>query len=455
MVSVSFTDDGTRMLSISEDQTARIWDTRSGSQIGVFRAPGIDFYSVALFSPSGNYFATPDGIEWMLRDASSGEAVFKISSSEAFSFMPTGDGFMTIGDDPLLRDATASSAWQIRFYDLESRALVSRTSFQLGDRLGVRRLWMAAGAETILWVDDGYDLNAMKIGDLSVRHIESMPTTGSGWTGGTRLTPFTARASDSGTPSFAYELGPGFRLLDVQTTKTQAYGFEGQRVDGIEYVGDDLYVFMRREGWQTVDIHVVKDGSVRRLRTLEADQPIQVSPDGGYVAYKGSDVNTIMVEELATGTLIGEVSSAVPFRALKFSPDSKYLITQEVPPERRSPLYTLPGERRGTVLRLRRLDGFSEVGQRRVVGSFRDSVTDVVVHPTDGYLALLDRREDEIVLLNLDSGGVRTVVQLSGRPIDRMYFSADGAQLVGLSSQGGDGLEYVIWQRGRGDGVSA
>jgi WD40 repeat protein len=52
-VSVAFSPDGSKIVSGSWDNTIRLWDVQSGSELAVFKGHEPDVYSVA-FSPDGS-----------------------------------------------------------------------------------------------------------------------------------------------------------------------------------------------------------------------------------------------------------------------------------------------------------------------------------------------------------------------------------------------------------------
>ncbi len=57
MTSVAFNQDGTRVVSGSEDKTVRLWDAKTGKQLLVLRGH-TDAVSSVAFSPDGHRIAS-------------------------------------------------------------------------------------------------------------------------------------------------------------------------------------------------------------------------------------------------------------------------------------------------------------------------------------------------------------------------------------------------------------
>jgi len=151
---VSFSPDGGRLLTASDDNTARVWDTETGAPV----LPPLRHFGsveVARFSSGGGRVATASadntGRVW---DGVTGEPLTPALGHRGWgritdaAFSPTGDRFVTAGADGMVRVwPLASSEWPAD--DLERLAELlagSRIGADAGSLVPLdvgtlRRLW--------------------------------------------------------------------------------------------------------------------------------------------------------------------------------------------------------------------------------------------------------------------------------------------------------------------------
>ena len=113
----AFSPDGRRVVSASNDKTARVWDSSSGEQLAVLRGHG-DAVNSAAFSPDGRHVVSASSDKTLrLWDASSGAqlAVLRGHSGAVFSavFSPDGRRLLSASGDRSVRQWDATSGVQL------------------------------------------------------------------------------------------------------------------------------------------------------------------------------------------------------------------------------------------------------------------------------------------------------------------------------------------------------
>ncbi|MCP4697748.1 MAG: CHAT domain-containing protein [Gammaproteobacteria bacterium] len=108
-----FSPDGSRVVTASKDNTARLWDTESGAELAVLHGHE-GYVNTAVFSPNGSRVVTAsDDRTTRLWDANSGEAVAVLRGHtkdvNTAAFSPNGRWVVTASDDgrALLWDASS------------------------------------------------------------------------------------------------------------------------------------------------------------------------------------------------------------------------------------------------------------------------------------------------------------------------------------------------------------
>jgi WD40 repeat protein len=80
---VAFSPDGTRIATVSFDETARVWDAATGQELAVLKGHR-DLVSEVAFSPDGTRIATGSGLDRTVRvwDAATGEELVVLKGEE-------------------------------------------------------------------------------------------------------------------------------------------------------------------------------------------------------------------------------------------------------------------------------------------------------------------------------------------------------------------------------------
>ncbi|MBI4675618.1 MAG: NACHT domain-containing protein [Chloroflexi bacterium] len=126
--SARFSPDGQRIVTTSNDRTARIWDAATGVQLAVLQGHADSVFD-AEFSPDGTRVVSRDGVQTVrVWDAASGEQIALLTQSDqglrqnlaTAHFSPDGKYILTAGPDRLAQiwdAATGKPLVQLRGYE--------------------------------------------------------------------------------------------------------------------------------------------------------------------------------------------------------------------------------------------------------------------------------------------------------------------------------------------------
>ena len=119
MVSAVFSRDGSRIVTASDEGTARLWDAAAGKEIAVMRGHegAVDF---AAFSPHGSRIITTSADRARLWDMATGKeiAVLHENAVSSAAFSPDGSRIVTVSKE------NAARLWDTHFETMSTMDLI-------------------------------------------------------------------------------------------------------------------------------------------------------------------------------------------------------------------------------------------------------------------------------------------------------------------------------------------
>ena len=162
LTSAAFSPDGTRIVTASEDNTARVWDAATGKEIAVLRGHARSLRSAA-FSPDGSRIVTASADQTArIWDAATGKEIAVLRghtfSVESAAFSPDGSRIVTASADKtariwdaatgkeiaILREARLAATAVARFRRLQPRRRRASSRRRMDE---TARIWDAATAK--------------------------------------------------------------------------------------------------------------------------------------------------------------------------------------------------------------------------------------------------------------------------------------------------------------------
>lgn len=128
--SVGYAHDGKRLITASEDGTARIWDAVTGQELKIFRGHN-GAVNYAVFSPNDRFIATAgaDNVA-IIWDIETGEQLCNSQHEKAvnsITFSPDGKNFATASDDKTVRVWQVATCDEVSLLDHNTAAVRSVT----------------------------------------------------------------------------------------------------------------------------------------------------------------------------------------------------------------------------------------------------------------------------------------------------------------------------------------
>ena len=280
--SVSFSPDGKTIVSASFDHTVRIWDTKSGWQVGAPLRGHTDFVHSASFSPDGKYIVSASSDETIrIWDAKTGLQVGRpleghTGSVESASFSPDGKYIVSASSDYTIRSWDAMTGLQVGRPLEGHTALVNSASFSPDGK----------------YIVSASDDNTVRIWDAKTGQQLGSPLEGSIYSVNS------ASFSPDGKYIVSAYLDRTVRIWDAKTGLQVGAPLQGhtRSVNSASFSPDGKYIVSASED-ETVRIWDAKTG--RQVGTpLEGHtDPVwsaSFSPDGRHIVSASAD-NTIRI----------------------------------------------------------------------------------------------------------------------------------------------------------------
>jgi len=338
--SAAFSKDGRRLVTASEDGTAKVWDT-AGRELLTLTGHS-DQVMMARFNPAGNIIATCglDGTA-KLWDSDSGKLLFNLTGHTAtvvdLAFSPDGKQLATAGADSTIRlwDVQTGKAlqtirgsgqlWAVAYIDQSRIAFGGRehniTIFNTSDG---KPMFVLAGnvAQTLSKLSTDGKLLATAGEDGRVQ-IWDVPSQRLRFSLGLNEDHVNALAFSPDATALAVGGSKGLLVLSTESGK-ELRSFPSQSSVSSLTFGRDGKLLAAGATDGTATIHNLQKKPDLVFKSTSVISSIAISPDMKYLA-TGNSEGLLELWDLATQAPVAQVPVHEAVAALAFSPDGKWI----------------------------------------------------------------------------------------------------------------------------------
>ena len=321
--SVQFSPDGNRIVTASSEGTVKIWDAETGKQIGETMEHE-DFVNSVQFSPDGNYIVTASGDQTAkIWDAKTGKQMGETMKHEGIvysvQFSPDGNYIVTASRDSTVKIWDAKTGKQMGEIIKHEGIVYSVQVSSDGNRIvtassdNTVKIWYAYG-----WTWE----NTVRIWGATKWKQMSETMEHEDFVNSVQFSPdgnYIVTASRDGIVKIWDVMGKQVG----ETIKHEGY------VNSAQFSPDGNYIVTASMD-STVKIWDAKTGK-QMGETIKHEGYVnsaQFSPDGNYIVTASSD-NTAKIWATNTGKQKGEtIEHEGIVYSVQFSPDGNYIVTE-------------------------------------------------------------------------------------------------------------------------------
>jgi WD40 repeat protein len=315
--SAEFSPDGGRIVTASDDTTARIWDTESGAEIA--RLQGHEGYvNTAAFSPDGQRIVTAsDDTTARIWDTESGAEIARLQGHESAvhsaQFSPDGGRIVSASfDDTMARVWDATSGTEIAILQGHEAAVQSALFSPDGQRI------VTASSDTTarIWdTESGAEIARLQGHEATVQSAQFSPD-------GQRIV-----TASSDTTARIWDTESGAEIACLQHHEERAASGWSASM----WFSPTARRIVTASDHPDVNLALVWDAEsgaeVTRLQGVESTMYAAFSPDGRRIVAASAD-DTASVWDVESGAEIARLQGHEGYvNAAAFSPDGRRIVT--------------------------------------------------------------------------------------------------------------------------------